>query len=259
MPALDFHFLQRLKRVTFRKIYQRLVPGWRYLHLSRVRKCECCGKLTLIEVRDPRGENQKCWRCGANLRYEMLASILRREIPRIDDLTILELDYRSPLRGLFQMAGRYIRTYYSESDALGSVDSNGFRCEDITRLSLPDNSVDIVISSEVLEHVPQIEKASREIARVLKPGGCHYFTVPTSDSEPTLMRAKIVDGRIVHMTDPVYHGDTMTDDGILAFWTFGRNLPKLMDGCGLRTEILAERRNENGELLIIIWRSTKTN
>jgi SAM-dependent methyltransferase len=39
---------------------------------------------------------------------------------------------------------------------------------DVTDLRFPDNSFDVVFCTEVLEHVPQLEKACREIARVTR-------------------------------------------------------------------------------------------
>jgi SAM-dependent methyltransferase len=49
---------------------------------------------------------------------------------------------------------------------------------DLTALPVPDASVDRVIASEVLEHIPDDATAFAEIARVLKPGGRVAVTVP---------------------------------------------------------------------------------
>ncbi|MGY1856867.1 class I SAM-dependent methyltransferase [Modestobacter sp. SYSU DS0290] len=49
---------------------------------------------------------------------------------------------------------------------------------DLRALPVPDASVDRVIASEVLEHVPDDRTAIAEIARVLKPGGRVAVTVP---------------------------------------------------------------------------------
>jgi SAM-dependent methyltransferase len=49
---------------------------------------------------------------------------------------------------------------------------------DLTALPVPDSSVDRVIASEVLEHIPDDATAFAEIARVLKPGGRMAVTVP---------------------------------------------------------------------------------
>ena len=45
-------------------------------------------------------------------------------------------------------------------------------------LPFPDGSIDHVIASEILEHIPQDEAAIAEIARVLKPGASAGVTVP---------------------------------------------------------------------------------
>jgi SAM-dependent methyltransferase len=49
---------------------------------------------------------------------------------------------------------------------------------DLTALPVPDASVDRVMASEVLEHIPDDVTAFAEIARVLKPGGRVAVTVP---------------------------------------------------------------------------------
>lgn len=49
---------------------------------------------------------------------------------------------------------------------------------DVTKLPLADESFDIVICSEVLEHIPDHGKAIQEIIRVLKPGKSLVVSVP---------------------------------------------------------------------------------
>jgi SAM-dependent methyltransferase len=49
---------------------------------------------------------------------------------------------------------------------------------DGSRLPFRDASVDTVLSTEVLEHVPRPELLVREMARVVKPGGKLLITVP---------------------------------------------------------------------------------
>lgn len=50
---------------------------------------------------------------------------------------------------------------------------------DITKLSLQNNSADVIFCSEVLEHVPDYRKALRECFRVLNKKGIIILTVPT--------------------------------------------------------------------------------
>jgi len=49
---------------------------------------------------------------------------------------------------------------------------------DARRLPFPDDAFDVVVCSEVLEHLPDYEGAVDELARVLKPGGRLGVSVP---------------------------------------------------------------------------------
>lgn len=51
-------------------------------------------------------------------------------------------------------------------------------CGDATAMPFGDGAFDRVIAAEVLEHVPADQRALREIARVLRPGGLLAVTVP---------------------------------------------------------------------------------
>ena len=61
-----------------------------------------------------------------------------------------------------------------------SIDSRlEFRQADVSDLGfLQDASVDLVVSFETLEHLPNPDRALREFARVLKPGGMFIGSVP---------------------------------------------------------------------------------
>jgi predicted SAM-dependent methyltransferase len=55
---------------------------------------------------------------------------------------------------------------------------------DITQLNMfPDNSVDLIYASHVLEHIPRsrLKKTLKEWHRALKPGGVFRFAVPDFD------------------------------------------------------------------------------
>ena len=62
-----------------------------------------------------------------------------------------------------------------------SADLDGARAmvsTDLTRAGFRDGSVDVVIASHVLEHIPDDLAAMRELRRVLRPGGMALLAVP---------------------------------------------------------------------------------
>jgi SAM-dependent methyltransferase len=97
---------------------------------------------------------------------------------------------------------------------------DGVQCQDVQRLTHAAASFDLVTSTEVFEHVPDDRRAFAEVHRVLRPGGFLVFTVPLMDAATTLERARLHDGKIVHLVEPEYHGDHLRGRGrVLAFRT----------------------------------------
>lgn len=118
------------------------------------------------------------------------------------------------LRGL---CARFLGSEYLETDerrrAMFPIPH-----EDIMRLSFRDDAFDMVTTNEVLEHVPDLDAALAEIARVLRPGGAHIGTVPfLCVHRESLVKARIVDGRVLHLTEPEYHGNPVDPAGSLVF------------------------------------------
>jgi SAM-dependent methyltransferase len=56
-----------------------------------------------------------------------------------------------------------------------------YQVENALHLSLPPNSLDLLISCEVIEHTGDPERMMAEIARVLRPGGIAIITFPSLD------------------------------------------------------------------------------
>ncbi len=63
---------------------------------------------------------------------------------------------------------------YSEVQEWNVIEYDGYK------IPLDDNSVDVVFSSNVMEHVPHIREFVGEMKRVLKPGGYMVHVMPTS-------------------------------------------------------------------------------
>lgn len=60
-----------------------------------------------------------------------------------------------------------------------AVDNIEYRVDNALKLKLSDNSIDLLVSVEVLEHVGKPEVMVQEIQRVLKPGGLAILTFPS--------------------------------------------------------------------------------
>jgi ubiquinone/menaquinone biosynthesis C-methylase UbiE len=63
---------------------------------------------------------------------------------------------------------------------------------DVISLPFPDESFDAIVSTDVLEHIPDAQKAVEEIHRVLKPGGKAFFVI----ADPSEARFENVRGHI---------------------------------------------------------------
>jgi SAM-dependent methyltransferase len=80
--------------------------------------------------------------------------------------------------GLDQLYGTDLSDIAPETlQAQGYVE---YRKGDIQGLPFNDATFDYAISICVMEHIPDIDKAIRDVHRVLKPGGCFAFTTPNS-------------------------------------------------------------------------------
>jgi ubiquinone/menaquinone biosynthesis C-methylase UbiE len=83
----------------------------------------------------------------------------------------------------------------------------------VTDLPFPDNSFDSVVSTDVLEHVPNSQKAVGELARVLKPGGKAFFVI----ADPSEARFDFVHDHIDRThegTDTNYWQKLFEDQGL---------------------------------------------
>lgn len=243
----------RSPRENLETIRARVLPGLRHLPRSRARRCRCCLRPSVFLSLSPGEELMNCVRCGANLRYELLAEQLRAR-PDLASLDAVELDAGSPLAPILRGARTYVETAFSaEAAELGRSGPDGIRREDVTRLTFPSASIDLLVSSEVLEHVEDLDAAFAETERVLRPGGVHLFTVPPK--QVTARRAEHVDGELVHHLEPDYHGDPRNPEGgILAFWDIGMDAPQVLGRPGLRLELVAGPEGRDGR---VVWRATR--
>lgn len=91
----------------------------------------------------------------------------------------LEIHESSPSGATFQIFKakciNYTSSYFYENKKLGADLDDGGTNENLEELSFRDESFDIFISQDVMEHVNNPSKAFKEIARVLKQGGTCFY------------------------------------------------------------------------------------
>jgi SAM-dependent methyltransferase len=124
----------------------------------------------------------------------------------------------------------------------------GVRAENLECLTFPDESFDLVVTQDVLEHVLRPPLALTEIARVLRPGGSHVFTVPYFRGRASVVRASPDEnGSILHLLPPDYHGDPIDENGILVVTEWGDDLlGVIQDYSGMPTTVYRPRNRRLG-------------
>lgn len=200
-------------------------------------------------------EGSRCAWCGSSRRASQLAATLVATVNtqlgtraaclralmrdrRAQSLAIAEINSAGNLhRALRRCPGLCYSEYGSSDPAVPS--------EDLTRLSYADASFDLVVTSDTLEHVPDIDAALREIWRVLKPGAAHVFTVPVLWDRPTRIRAVISAGQMQHLLPPSYHGapGEANADDFLVCHEFGADFVERCAQAGFNTQVVRDGQN----------------
>lgn len=126
--------------------------------------------------------------------------------------------------------------YLGENFPHGGINDRGIRNEDATALSFKDETCDAILSFDVFEHIFNYKKAFSECSRVLKECGCLIFTVPFSyDTFDNLERAVLLDnGDINHLLPPEYHGDPLSEGGILCYRHYGWRICEDLRSAGFK-------------------------
>lgn len=196
--------------------------------------CPICERRTVyLAFPGVRRDSRRCVRCRAVDRWRALWLALEEEEPGWRNLQIYEPSSHGPASARLQREARHLTVSDYWPDRPRGAPVGDVRCEDLTQLTFPDEAFDVVITQDVLEHVASPERAFSEIARVLRPGGVHLFTVPVDTKGPTQTRAVLSDdGELVHLLPPTYHLDPIDPSGALVFTDFGCDLSSFIDRQG---------------------------
>jgi SAM-dependent methyltransferase len=159
----------------------------------------------------------RCLRCKANVVNLSTVSVLRSL-----DVSRMRAHEFSSFGATFEFLSKHCANFtFSEYFPGKPPVVNGIRNEDITNLTFPSNSFDLLTSNGVMEHVPEDVQGYRECYRVLKPGGSLVFTVPLYDTPESVKLASVNGSGIVWHGTPEYHDSRL--GGAFSAPTFWRH------------------------------------
>lgn len=193
-------------------------------------------------------ENYACVNCGSIPRFRAVAYILNERFPDWRSMKIHESSPEPLLMNKFQKeCPGYTPTQYYPNEAPGTL-VNGIRCEDLQNMTYEDEEFDLVITQDVLEHIPDPAAAFKEIARTLKPGGAHLFTVPFNHGTKTVRRAIVEGKETTHLMGPIYHGNPIdAEGGSLTITDWGSDMfDFIRNASGMTTEIIGLNDPQKG-------------
>ncbi|MGY6215121.1 methyltransferase domain-containing protein [Methylolobus aquaticus] len=212
--------------------------------LSTKGYCVTCDSNVTFESFNPwLRDHFLCSNCRSIPRERALMLAIERFFPSWHEFRIHE---SSPCgRGASVKLGKecreYIGSHFFPDVPLGETHASGWRCENLEALSFPDESFDMVVTQDVMEHIFDPAKAFAEIARTLKPGGSHVFTVPIvrKDKASQVRALRHPNGNVEHLLPENYHGNPIDANGSLVTIDWGYDIVPFIEAhSGLRTTII---------------------
>ena len=188
-----------------------------------------------------RREGEICISCGGSIRARQMARTIAFWINKncqinsikthntglislpLKNIKIAEINSCGAVHKLISKLSNLFYSEYNPSDP-------GIRHENLLSLSYYSESFDIVLHSDTLEHVFDIDQALAEIWRILKPGGASIFSIPiVRDGRPSIARVSLQNGELLHNKPPSYHGGSyQTTRQYLVCYEFGEDfIPRL--------------------------------
>ena len=227
-----------------RRLIRRYLPGkLTGVKFENAGYCYCCDRQTVFQSTDEWfRDHYVCSSCGSIPRERALMYCVEKFFPgwrecRVHESSPAGRGASVKLRG---QAREYIPSQFFP-DAEPGAWHNGAQCENLECMTFEDDSIDLHVTQDVMEHVFNPDRAFKEIARTLRPGGAHIFTVPLVNKEkPTEICARLDDeGHIVHLREPEYHGNPVSDMGALVTRRWGYDIcDYIFRSSGLYTKLI---------------------
>ncbi len=180
-----------------------------------------------------------CINCNSNARNRHLAKVLsdtykintpyslKKFAHTKPKLKIYEPQASGSIHNVLKNLDGYVCSEFFKDTQLGKLSKNGILCEDLQNLTFHDNSFDVVITQDVLEHVRDPKQALREIYRILKPSGYHIFTIPYNFIRKTRKRIALNEKKDTYLLPKKFHGDSIRDG--LVYTEFGKDFLSFVD------------------------------
>jgi len=222
--------------------------------------CSVCGdRSDFIYYGKSVRESYRCQNCKASLRHRGLAKAILdiygnagvksiKELSQQDafrNLTIFEPGIIGPLRKYFDHFPNYFQSYFWDDLPLGET-RDGVQNQNLECLTFGTNSIDLLITADIFEHIRKPWKAYKDIHRVLKPSGKHIFTVPVQYPLPkkTVYRVDTSTNEDLYILAERYH---IAGDGgkSLVYTDFGGDILEKLNNMGLKTEyVCIDEKND---------------
>ena len=225
LPAIETAGLDEAAVYERRTLYERpraLVPAEGPLH------CPVCGRRASRFLPFGLGgrRNAQCPDCGSLERHRFLWLYLNERTPF----------FRRSLRVLHTAPEPCLEDRFRARHGRGYVTLDRFNPHadvraDLTDLPFADAAFDVVVSSHVLEHVPDDRAALAQITRVLKPSGWAVLMFPFDPGRPTAEDpAMDTPARRMAAYGHPYH-----------YRIYGSDTPERLAACGLGAAVVATR------------------
>lgn len=250
-----YHNVKHIKGKIERSIIHYLVPKWikqkikdeiikpdESFYFSHKGYCPCCDQeVTFRAWNSWLRDYFYCTNCYSIPRERALIVTVEKYFPNWRDLVIHESSSNDhgASRKIKTNCAQYISTQYYPGNPPGSI-INGYRNENLECLTFPDSVFDLVITQDVFEHIYNPANAFNEIARTLKKGGAHIFTVPiiNKHNKTEIWAKRGEDGNPVFLGSPEWHGNPIDSRGspVTMHWGFDI-VDFIKKGSGLITTI----------------------
>jgi SAM-dependent methyltransferase len=168
--------------MIFQRIARKLnkITARYYLAFPQQVECNICGWQGKHFISDDWHENVICPQCGLDVRHRLLWASLREiEAFNLEKLVQRKQVLHFAAESQFSAKFSALAANYKTADFLKTNYDYQLDLSDMSMIA--DESIDLLIACDVLEHVPDHLKAIAEIHRVLSPEGCAIITVPQKD------------------------------------------------------------------------------